>query len=52
VTVNEVHDSSNFGQGGGFKLVFSRDLFKPVFHFERMHGESAFPLPPRKNPAM
>jgi hypothetical protein len=52
MSVNEVHDFSNFGHGSGFKLVFSLDLSKPVFQFERMHGESAFPLPPRKNPAI
>ena len=45
VAVDEVHGLWNFGQGAGFIPVLSLNLFKPVFHFERMHGESAFPLP-------
>jgi hypothetical protein len=52
MSVNEVHDFSNFGYCSCFKVALSLDLFEPVFHFERMHGESAFSLPPRKNPAI
>jgi hypothetical protein len=51
ISVNEDHDFSNFGYCSGFK-VLSLDCFEPVFHFERMHAESALSLPPRKNPAI
>ena len=52
VSVSEVHDFPNFSQGAGFKPVFSFDLFEPVLNFVRMHGQSACPLPFRKNPAI
>jgi hypothetical protein len=50
--VDEVHDLSNFSQGAGFEPVFSLNLFEPVFHFERMHGESTFLPPFRKHPTI
>jgi hypothetical protein len=43
VSVDEVHDLSNFSQRVGFKLVFSLDFFKPVLYLERTHGKSPFP---------
>ena len=52
VSVDEVHDLSNFSQRAGFEPVFSLNLFEPVFHFERMHGESTFLPPFRKHPTI
>jgi hypothetical protein len=39
VSIDEVHDLSNFSQGAGFKLVFSLDFFKPVLYLELTHGK-------------
>jgi len=52
VSVDEVHDLSNFSQRTGFDPVFSLNLFEPVLHFERMHGESTFLPPFRKHPTI
>jgi hypothetical protein len=52
VSVDEIHDLSNFSQRAGFEAVFSLNLFEPVFHFERMHGESTFLPPFRKHPTI
>jgi hypothetical protein len=52
VSVDEVHELSNFTQGVGFEPVFSLNLFEPFFHFERMHGESTFLPPFRKHPTI
>ena len=38
VSINEVHDFSNFGHGSGLELVFSLDFFQPGLHFERMYA--------------
>lgn len=52
VSVDEIHDPSNFSQRAGFEPVFSHNLFEPILHFERMHGESTFLLPFRKHPTI
>ena len=37
MSINQVHDFSNFGQGAGLKLVFPFDFFEPVFQSVKVY---------------